>query len=50
MAGALAHALRLRRVLVIRQFDRAAHGGCEGEHRGRWSCYFLPETSHECRR
>ncbi|CAI5485998.1 unnamed protein product [Closterium sp. Naga37s-1] len=51
------------RVLVVRHYHRAAHNGChgcsggrEGEsgdvrgvHRGRWSCYFVPETSPECR-
>ncbi|CAI7818859.1 unnamed protein product [Closterium sp. NIES-54] len=32
-------------------FERAEHEGCEREGmRGEWRCYFLPETSDECRR
>ncbi|CAI5531711.1 unnamed protein product [Closterium sp. Naga37s-1] len=32
-------------------FQRAEHEGCAREGmRGEWRCYFLPETSDECRR
>ncbi|CAI5928673.1 unnamed protein product [Closterium sp. NIES-65] len=32
-------------------FERAEHEGCEREGmRGEWRCYFLAETSDECRR
>ncbi|CAI7773181.1 unnamed protein product [Closterium sp. NIES-54] len=49
LAGVLGTAVVEGRVLVIRQYHRAAHHGCHGVHRGRWSCYFVPETSSECR-
>ncbi|CAI5457788.1 unnamed protein product [Closterium sp. Yama58-4] len=36
---------------LVGGFERAEHEGCarEGMH-GEWRCYFLPETSHQCRR
>ncbi|XP_024526633.1 uncharacterized protein LOC112345015 isoform X2 [Selaginella moellendorffii] len=49
MAGILAIALREKRVLVLTDFDRAKHEDCKGAAHGRWSCYFVPETSEECR-
>ncbi|CAI5948885.1 unnamed protein product [Closterium sp. NIES-64] len=65
LAGVLGTAVVEGRVLVVRHYHRAAHDGChgglrcsnqgreeivrEGVHRGRWSCYFVPETSSECR-
>ncbi|GJP34068.1 hypothetical protein CLOM_g18538 [Closterium sp. NIES-68] len=36
---------------LVGGFDRAEHEGCEQEGmRGEWRCYFLGETSDECRR
>ncbi|KAH9602264.1 hypothetical protein KSS87_015425, partial [Heliosperma pusillum] len=49
MCGVLAIALAEKRVLVTKYYNRADHDGCKGGSRGSWSCYFLPETSHECR-
>ncbi|GJP37941.1 hypothetical protein CLOM_g22389 [Closterium sp. NIES-68] len=50
MAAALGHAVQHGRVLVVRVYDRAQHTGCAGECNAQWHCYFLPETSDECRR
>ncbi|CAI5462525.1 unnamed protein product [Closterium sp. Yama58-4] len=49
LAGVLGTAVVEGRVLVVRHYHRAAHDGCHGVHHGRWSCYFVPETSPECR-
>lgn len=49
MCGLLAIAINEKRVLVTNYYNRADHGGCQGESRSRWSCYFFPETSTECR-
>lgn len=49
MCGLLAIALHEKRVLVTNYYNRADHDGCEGSARSSWSCYFLPETSQECR-
>ncbi|GAQ81562.1 hypothetical protein KFL_000840050 [Klebsormidium nitens] len=37
------------RIVVFADYDRADHDGCRGDDRNRWSCYFAPETSDECR-
>ncbi|KAG2261081.1 hypothetical protein Bca4012_014138 [Brassica carinata] len=50
MTGLLAIALNENRVLVSNYYNRADHDGCKGSARGSWSCYFLPETSKECRK
>ncbi|CAD5332985.1 unnamed protein product [Arabidopsis thaliana] len=50
MTGLLAIAINENRVLVANHYNRADHDGCKGSSRGRWSCYFLPETSEECRK
>ncbi|GJP66657.1 hypothetical protein CLOP_g23569 [Closterium sp. NIES-67] len=49
LAGVLGTAVGEGRVMVIRHYHRADHDGCTGVHRGLWSCYFVPETSPECR-
>ncbi|CAI5527282.1 unnamed protein product [Closterium sp. Naga37s-1] len=49
MAAALGQAVQQGRVLVARTYDRTQHAGCEGEANAQWHCYFLPETSDECR-
>ncbi|XP_020112815.1 uncharacterized protein LOC109727219 isoform X2 [Ananas comosus] len=48
MSGLLAIAIKEKRILVTNYYNRADHNGCEGSFRSRWSCYFFPETSHEC--
>ncbi|CAE6126134.1 unnamed protein product [Arabidopsis arenosa] len=50
MTGLLAIAIKENRVLVTNHYNRADHDGCKGSSRGSWSCYFLPETSEECRK
>ncbi|EOA16419.1 hypothetical protein CARUB_v10004573mg [Capsella rubella] len=50
MTGLLAIAINENRVLVAKYYNRADHNGCKGSSRGSWSCYFLPETSEECRK
>ncbi|VVA95752.1 unnamed protein product [Arabis nemorensis] len=50
MTGLLAIAINENRVLVTNHYNRADHHGCKGSSRGSWSCYFLPETSEECRK
>ncbi|KAL0856125.1 hypothetical protein Bca101_061278 [Brassica carinata] len=50
MTGLLAIAITENRVLVANYYNRADHDGCKGSSRGSWSCYFLPETSKECRK
>ncbi|XP_031737267.1 uncharacterized protein LOC101206485 isoform X2 [Cucumis sativus] len=49
MCGLLAIAINEKRVLVTNYYNRADHDGCQGSSRSSWSCYFLPETSQECR-
>eukprot|EP00252_Welwitschia_mirabilis_P019226 TRINITY_DN4394_c0_g1_i1.p1 TRINITY_DN4394_c0_g1~~TRINITY_DN4394_c0_g1_i1.p1 ORF type:complete len:609 (-),score=100.24 TRINITY_DN4394_c0_g1_i1:264-2090(-) len=49
MAGMLALAVNQSRILVTNYLNRADHEGCVGSARSQWSCYFLPETSQECR-
>ncbi|XP_010549668.1 PREDICTED: uncharacterized protein LOC104820771 isoform X2 [Tarenaya hassleriana] len=49
MTGFLAIAVKENRVLVTDYYNRADHDGCRGPSRASWSCYFLPETSRECR-
>ncbi|KAK9140344.1 hypothetical protein Scep_010025 [Stephania cephalantha] len=49
MCGLLAIAMKEQRVLVTNYYNRADHAGCKGASRSRWSCYFFPETSVECR-
>ncbi|XP_058094661.1 uncharacterized protein LOC131240445 isoform X2 [Magnolia sinica] len=49
MCGLLAIAINEKRVLVTNYYNRADHDGCQGSSRSRWSCYFFPETSAECR-
>ncbi|XP_054779116.1 uncharacterized protein LOC129287009 [Prosopis cineraria] len=49
MCGLLAIAISEGRVLVTNYYNRADHDGCKGSSRSSWSCYFLPETSLECR-
>lgn len=49
MSGLLAIAIRENRVLVSNYYNRADHHGCKSSSRSSWSCYFLPETSEECR-
>ncbi|KAG8649791.1 uncharacterized protein LOC110620685 isoform X2 [Manihot esculenta] len=49
MCGLLAIAIKEKRVLVTNYYNRADHDGCKGSARSSWSCYFLPETSQECR-
>ncbi|XP_030503970.2 uncharacterized protein LOC115719173 [Cannabis sativa] len=49
MAGVLALAINEKRVLVTNFYNRADHDGCKGSSRSSWSCYFLPETSQDCR-
>ncbi|KAL9225519.1 hypothetical protein vseg_001432 [Gypsophila vaccaria] len=49
MCAVLSLALAEERILVINYYNRADHDGCTGSTRGSWSCYFLPETSQECR-
>ncbi|CAI5512925.1 unnamed protein product [Closterium sp. Naga37s-1] len=50
LTGALAEAVKDNRIMVITYYERADHEGCTGGDRARWSCYFAPETSEECRR
>ncbi|CAI5942080.1 unnamed protein product [Closterium sp. NIES-64] len=50
VVAALGQAVQQGRVLVARTYDRAHHTGCDGEANAHWHCYFLPETSDECRR
>ncbi|CAI7785212.1 unnamed protein product [Closterium sp. NIES-54] len=50
LTGALAEAVKENRIMVITYYERADHEGCKGGDRSRWSCYFAPETSKECRR
>ncbi|KAL9811897.1 hypothetical protein AtNW77_Chr5g0114441 [Arabidopsis thaliana] len=50
MTGLLAIAINENRVLVVNYYNRADHDGCKGSFRGNWSCYFLQETSEECRK
>ncbi|XP_031503345.1 uncharacterized protein LOC116266322 isoform X1 [Nymphaea colorata] len=49
MCGLLSIAINEQRVLVTNYFNRADHEGCKGPARSRWSCYFAPEVSTECR-
>ncbi|CAI9091498.1 OLC1v1026550C1 [Oldenlandia corymbosa var. corymbosa] len=49
MCGLLAIAIKEKRVLVTNYYNRADHDGCKGTSRSSWSCYFVPETSQECR-
>lgn len=49
MAGLLAIAINDNRILVTGYYNRADHGGCQGSSHAHWSCYFLSETSQECR-
>ncbi|KAH9325789.1 hypothetical protein KI387_005967 [Taxus chinensis] len=49
MAGMLALAVNQKRILVTDYFNRADHAGCAGSEHSLWLCYFLPETSAECR-
>ncbi|XP_021742120.1 uncharacterized protein LOC110708325 isoform X1 [Chenopodium quinoa] len=49
MCGLLALAISEKRVLVTNYYNRADHEGCKGSSHASWSCYFLPETSQECR-
>ncbi|XP_078152500.1 uncharacterized protein LOC144547689 isoform X2 [Carex rostrata] len=49
MTELLAIAIKERRVLVTNYYNRADHSGCLGTARSHWSCYFLAETSVECR-
>lgn len=49
MTGLLAIAINEKRVLITNYYNRADHDGCKGSMRASWSCYFLPETSQECR-
>lgn len=49
MAGMLALAVNEKRILVTNYSNRADHEGCVGSVRSHWSCYFLPETSAECK-
>ncbi|KAF7817801.1 uncharacterized protein G2W53_023256 [Senna tora] len=49
MCGLLAIAISEGRVLVANYYNRADHEGCKGSSQSRWSCYFFPETSRECR-
>ncbi|XP_010321972.2 uncharacterized protein [Solanum lycopersicum] len=49
MSGLLAIAIIQKRILVTSYYNRADHNGCKGSSRSSWSCYFLPETSPECR-
>lgn len=49
MCGLLALAITEKRVLVTNYYNRADHDGCQGSSRGSWACYFIPETSQECR-
>ncbi|KAF3341157.1 hypothetical protein FCM35_KLT10001 [Carex littledalei] len=49
MTGLLAIAIKERRVLVTNYYNRADHSGCLGTARSHWSCYFLAETSVDCR-
>ncbi|KAH6802950.1 hypothetical protein C2S51_034396 [Perilla frutescens var. frutescens] len=50
MCGLLAIAINEKRVLVTNYYNRADHDGCKGSSRSSWSCYFVPETSSECRK
>lgn len=50
MCGILAIAINEKRVLVTDYYNRADHDGCKGSSRSTWSCYFVPETSQECRK
>ncbi|CAI5961651.1 unnamed protein product [Closterium sp. NIES-64] len=50
LTGALAEAVRENRIMVITYYERTDHEGCKGRDRARWSCYFAPETTEECRR
>ncbi|CAI5481154.1 unnamed protein product [Closterium sp. Yama58-4] len=50
LTGALAEAVKENRIMVITYYERADHEGCKGRDRARWSCYFAPETTEECRR
>ncbi|KAK9137805.1 hypothetical protein Sjap_008399 [Stephania japonica] len=49
MCGLLAIAMKEQRVLITNYYNRADHAGCRDASRSRWSCYFFPETSVECR-
>ncbi|KAL8051487.1 hypothetical protein ABFX02_06G150700 [Erythranthe guttata] len=49
MCGLLAIAINEKRVLVTGYFNRADHDACKGPSHSSWSCYFIPETSGECR-
>ncbi|KAH7433227.1 hypothetical protein KP509_07G060500 [Ceratopteris richardii] len=49
MAGMLAIAMNEQRILVTKYYDRADHEDCLGSNHAQWSCYFLSETSEECR-
>ncbi|XP_024526426.1 uncharacterized protein LOC9634972 isoform X2 [Selaginella moellendorffii] len=49
MAGIFAIAVNEKRVLVTDTLNRADHDECKGSARAHWSCYFVLETSEECR-
>ncbi|KAK3155519.1 hypothetical protein QOZ80_2BG0204250 [Eleusine coracana subsp. coracana] len=49
MSGLLAIAMKEKRILVTNYYNRADHIGCKGVSRSSWSCYFIPETSSDCR-
>ncbi|XP_024526544.1 uncharacterized protein LOC9652159 [Selaginella moellendorffii] len=49
ISGMVAVAMNENRVLVLEYFNRADHEGCKGSGHSRWTCYFIPETSKECR-
>ncbi|CAL5020153.1 unnamed protein product [Urochloa decumbens] len=50
MAGLLAIAIKEKRILVTKYYNRADHNGCHGASRASWSCYFFVETSSDCRK
>lgn len=49
LTGGFALAVMTSRVFVIDDtFERAMHGGCAGESKGKLDCYVFPATSKEC--
>ncbi|TVU11619.1 hypothetical protein EJB05_45214, partial [Eragrostis curvula] len=50
MMGLLAIAMKEKRILVTRYYNRTDHDGCKGDSRSSWSCYFFPETTPDCQK
>ncbi|OEL13068.1 hypothetical protein BAE44_0025913 [Dichanthelium oligosanthes] len=50
ISGLLAIAMKEKRIVVTRYYNRADHDGCKGASRSCWSCYFFQETSPDCQK